>query len=431
MTLFWRLFLSIFAALLLTGGSMAFISHTLRDIPSSDIDPGGAAVLGRSAGVVSQVLEHEGLAGLRDVQRRRLRPLLFEMDGEPVIRAPHFVRQLAEQASPGAPKVWINQGQVLIGPALITFEGRPIKLFLISRAPKGSQPQAPFGLFVLVGTFFAALLSYVLTRIISRRIKRLKRWSQELAVDLNSPAPAELVKRRDELGELTRALGGMAEKIECQLEAQRALTRMVSHEVRTPLTRLKLVLDLMERSDDPKALLQRAHGQIHSLDGLLEQMLTLSRLEANAWAPEIQREHWSERFRGWSQEWREQAQESGVEWQAEVADDLVFAGDETLMHVALDNLVRNALSLSSPGQQLSLAIKPGLEICLQDQAGGIPEDQLASVLDPFVQGTRASGSTGLGLPIASQIARLHGGQLRLENHGEGLQVRLTLPGLSG
>ena len=80
MTLFWRLFLSIFAALLLTGGSMAFISHTLRDIPSSDIDPGGAAVLGRSAGVVSQVLEREGLDGLRDVQRRRLRPLLFEMD---------------------------------------------------------------------------------------------------------------------------------------------------------------------------------------------------------------------------------------------------------------------------------------------------------------------------------------------------------------
>ena len=94
--------------------------------------------------------------------------------------------------------------------------------------------------------------------------------------------PRALAKRKDELGDLTRSLEGMAGQIQDQLEAQRALTRMVSHEVRSPLTRLKLVLDLMERAEDAKALLPRANNAIQSLDTLLEQMLTLSRLEANA-----------------------------------------------------------------------------------------------------------------------------------------------------
>ena len=87
----------------------------------------------------------------------------------------------------------------------------------------------------------------------------------------------------------------MAGQIQDQLEAQRALTRMVSHEVRSPLTRLKLVLDLMERAEDAKALLPRANHAIQSLDALLEQMLTRlgSRLTLVRRTP---KRHWSERF---------------------------------------------------------------------------------------------------------------------------------------
>ena len=142
MTLFWRLFLSIFAALMLTAGTVAYITHEFRDIPSSEIDPGGAQVLGRTASVVQRGLEEQGLESIRQMQRSRLRPMLFEMDGRPITRVPFFARELAERATPENPRVWIYEGQVLVGPALITFEDRPIKLFLISRAPRGpSKPR--------------------------------------------------------------------------------------------------------------------------------------------------------------------------------------------------------------------------------------------------------------------------------------------------
>lgn len=431
MTLFWRLFLSLFCALVVTAAAMGFITHALREIPSSDIDPGGAAALGRLANVVSQNLNAQGIEGVKSMDRRRFRPLLFELDGTPLMRAPHFLDQIAKKASPAAPKVWINEGQVVLGPALVDYQDRNVMLFVVSRAPQGSQPPAPIGLFVVIGTLVALVLAWGLSRITARRIERLKQWSRDLASDLNTPAPADLAQRRDEFGALTRSFEGMAAQIQDQLEAQRALTRMVSHEVRSPLTRLKLVLDLMERAPDAKALLPRAHSQITSLDSLLEQMLTLSRLEANAWAPEAQTQHWSERFKGWAQDWQEQAAEQGVQWQADIAPRIQFSGDEALMHVALNNLVRNALSLSQAGQSLSLSVDEHAQVELTDQAGGIDEARLSEVMEPFVQGERASGSSGLGLPIVAQIARLHGGELILKNIEGGLSARLVLRGLAG
>ena len=430
MSLFWRLFGSILCALLLTAAVMGFITHSLREIPSSDIDPGGAAALGRLASVVSQTLSTDGIDGVKNMDRRRFRPVLFELDGKPLMRSQHFLTEIAQTASPESPKVWINQGQVVLGPALVDYQDRNVQLFVISRAPRGSQPPPPIGLFIGVGSLVAVILAWALSRITARRIERLKQWSRDLTVDLNTPAPVELAQRRDEFGALTRSFEGMAGQIQDQLEAQRALTRMISHEVRSPLTRLKLVLDLMERAPDAKDLLPRAHSQISSLDALLEQMLTLSRLEANAWAPEPQQAQWSQRFKGWAQEWREQAQELGIEWRADIADSIEFSGDEALMHVALNNLVRNALSLSKPGQWVALSIDAKAHIQVLDQAGGIDPSKIDEVLEPFVQGERASGSSGLGLPIVSQIARLHGGQLVLENTEDGLSARLVLSGLA-
>lgn len=431
MTLFWRLFLAIFAALLLTAAAMAFVTHKFREIPSSDIDPGGAAALGRLASAVDQVLARDGIDGVKRMDRRRFRPLLFELDGKALMRAPRFVYDIAETAQADRPKVWINEGQVLLGPALVSYEDREVHLFVVSKAPRGSQPPAPFKSFVAIGTLIALVLAFIVSRVVAGRVAQLKQWSRELAVDVQAPAPANLTARRDEFGDLTRSFAGMADKIQGQLESQRALTRMVSHEVRSPLTRLKLVLDLMERADDARELLPRAHSQIHALDRLLEQMLMLSRLEANAWSLEGQAEHWSARFESWASEWAEQAEESGVTLTYNISEGIAFSGDEALMHIAVDNLIRNSIALSSPGQTIELSIEPGLQVVVQDQAGGLAEDQLDRVMEPFQQGVRASGSTGLGLAIVSQIARVHQGQLTLTNAQEGLRAELVLAGLAG
>ena len=97
MTLFWRLFLSIFAALMLTAEPWPTLP-TNFGIPSSEIDPADLRVLGRTASVVQRGLEEQGLESIRQMQRSRLRPMLFEMDGRPITRVPFFARELAERA---------------------------------------------------------------------------------------------------------------------------------------------------------------------------------------------------------------------------------------------------------------------------------------------------------------------------------------------
>ena len=427
MSLYWRIFVGFWLAMVFVAGSVAFLSYSLRSVPSTDIDPSGAAVLGRAAQMVNATLARDGLEGLEQISRRRLRPHLYDMEGQAVSDTPHFLDDLVADSNPAQPRMWLDYGRVVLGPALVYDNDRPLKLFLVSR-PRGAQPPKPaqnLVWFIVFGALGSTVLAFALSRHLSRPVLALRAWAGQLAENLDTPAPKGVLDRTDETGTLGRELKRMADRVGDQLEAQRALTRMVSHEVRSPLTKLKLVLELLERSpDQAERLMPRAHHQIQSLDALLEQMLTLSRLDADAWRLEKTTDQWPLRINQWTAEWREQAVAAGVEFR--VTDHgFDAAADPALVKIALDNLVSNAISLSSEGQTIQLDIDE-TGFSLLDQAGGMSPELLAQAAEPFFQGVTPSGNSGLGLAIVHRIAQAHEGRLVLENSDDGLLARLEL-----
>ncbi len=427
MSLFWRLFTGFWLATVLVSASVGLLTHWLRAIPSSDIDPSGAAVLGRVAQIVNAQLAATGLEGLEQLNTRRLRPFLYTMDNQPVGPTKPYLNEIATDSDPSAPRMWIDGGRVFLGPALVFLDEQPLKMFLVSSQPRiGAAPPEPRLIwYVLVGALAAALLAYMLSRHLSRPIVALTHWAGELGRDLDAPPPKGSTERPDEAGNLARELSGMAGRVRDQLEAQRALTRMISHEVRSPLTRLKLVLDLMERApDNAMAMLPRAHHQISALDGLLEQMLTLSRLDADAWVLESTTEGWPLRLSQWFDEWREQAAAEGIELTC-AGDAFAGPADPALVRIGLDNLVRNAIRLSQAGQRIHIE-HDATGFVVSDQAGGMDEALLEKAAEPFFQGVTPTGNSGLGLAIVHRIARVHGGQLLLANAEQGLRAQLRL-----
>ena len=427
MSLFWRIFTGFWLALVVVAATVGMLTHVLREIPSSEVDPAGAAVLGRVAQVVNAQLARDGLAGLDSLESRRLRPYLYSMDNQPVGPRRPFLDDIAEDSEPSAPRMWIDGGRVFLGPALVFLDDQPLKMFLVTRQPRIAQepPEQRLFWFVMIGALVAAVLAYGLSRHLSRPIVALTRWAGALGRDLDTPAPRGTTERPDEAGNLARELTAMAGRIRDQLEAQRALTRMISHEVRSPLTRLKLVLDLIERAPDKAGdILPRAHQQISALDALLEQMLTLSRLDADAWVLEPTSQGWALRIGQWIDEWREQAQAEGIELSVQGA---AFNGpaDPALVRIGLDNLVRNAIQLSQPAQSIQI-LQSAHGFDVRDQAGGMDPTLLEQAAEPFYQGVTPSGSSGLGLAIVHRIARVHGGQLTLANVGDGLSANLRL-----
>lgn len=235
-------------------------------------------------------------------------------------------------------------------------------------------------------------------------------------------------RRDDELGELAGDINRMAGKVEGMLDAKRQLLLGVSHELRSPISRLTLGLALQDES----AATQGLRADVEEMRSIVETLLDAERLEAR---------------------------HSALQRQAVVPADLVremvarfFAGEPRLqltladtppamldvarVQLMLKNLVSNALRFSAPEDgPVELAVTGDgttIEFRVRDHGPGIPPDQRAGLGEPFYRPdasrTRDTGGTGLGLFLARQVARAHGGELSLEDvAGRGALFVVRLP----
>jgi signal transduction histidine kinase len=234
--------------------------------------------------------------------------------------------------------------------------------------------------------------------------------------------------RRDELGELAEDINLMAGKVEGMLDAKRELLLGVSHELRSPISRVTLGLALLEESPSVRAL-QQDVGEMRSIvETLLEAerlgsphaALQVSDVELAALAQDLQ----SRYFAGESR------------LQITVTGEPRAQLDAARIQLMLKNLLGNALRYSSADDgPVTLAIhgtKTQVEFRVRDHGPGIPADQRAHIGEPFFRSdasrARETGGTGLGLYLARQVARAHGGDLVLEDTGErGALFVVTIP----
>jgi len=275
------------------------------------------------------------------------------------------------------------------------------------------------------------LFSLLLTISITRPLNRLRRAVHDLGqTSYQQSSLARLANRRDELGVLARDFNRMGARLQRLIASQRQLLRDVSHELRSPLARLRIALALAERAspEERASLWPRLTQECDRLEALIGEILALARLDADPGAARpIDLGELVTRLRN---DYNLSA--PAREIRSELAPGLALSGWPDMLERALDNLLRNALRFSPLDQPVEIrAERRGerLLLSVRDHGPGIAEEHLARLGEPFYRapGQSAAGH-GLGLAIARRAAERHNGQLLLANHPDGgFLATLDLP----
>lgn len=292
-------------------------------------------------------------------------------------------------------------------------------------------PWQPMAIGLVASLLFAALLA----RHLARPILGLRKAFEHVAQG-QFDAPLEIRNRRwpDELSDLAIDFNRTASQIKTLIHTQRRLLHDVSHEVRSPLARIQLAIDLArqqpEKTSESMARLERESARINHL---VEELLTLSRLEAGACGAFDEKIDLPGLLRELVEDARFEASAKSCQVELISEPEALVLGREDLLLRAIENVLRNAIRHTPPGSVLVTSLHCfGKDLCIavEDSGPGVAESALEAIFDPFVrlQDQRSHDGYGLGLAITRQIIEAHGGSVRAMNreHG-GLRVEMHLP----
>ena len=268
-----------------------------------------------------------------------------------------------------------------------------------------------------------------------RPLRRLRTATREIAEGNAEPNLARLPKRRDELGELARTLRITAVELATSRDAQRRLLSDVSHELRSPLARLQVALDLL---DDEELRMSRhwimLEKDILRLSRIIDSILWLSRLENGISKLECENVSVTALLQELESDliYENDIYAGRIEQPEEELPTL--ATDPILLRLILENLVRNAFQYGPDNGKVfitSKVTKNRLHLSIRDQGPGVDESKVEELFVPFFRAdpSRHHGAgVGLGLALCQRSSAVLGGELEAHNHAEGgLQVTLSLP----
>jgi two-component system sensor histidine kinase CpxA len=357
--------------------------------------------------------------------------------GDP--RAPVDPRAIGERPD-GAP---LNFRPSRQAPQIVAADGSTYTILLVPRRPSlfGALALPGIPLAVLgIALIVSALTSWWLAQHLSAPIRRIQEGARAVASEkLDVRVSAGLDGRKDELAVLARDFDAMADQLKATRSARTQLLRDISHELRSPLARMRVALGLARQPQtDPSRQLDRLEREIERLDSLISHVLKLARLHGTD--TQFQRE---------PLEIDEILQEvvQDANFEGAVKHCVVnlhggarrpVRGNRELLHSAIENVLRNAVRYSPAGTAVDVVVgatTDELEILVRDHGPGVPGGDLERIFEPFYRVAesrdRDSGGEGIGLAITSQVFKSHGGSAGAQNvAGGGLQVRLALP-LSG
>jgi signal transduction histidine kinase len=248
------------------------------------------------------------------------------------------------------------------------------------------------------------------------------------------------VRGHDELAALAADVEKMAARIDAEERTRRRLVASVSHDLRTPITNLRLITEGLEdgifEPERSRELMQSISAQVRALGLLIDDLFELSRLEAGDIRWSMQQVHLDELVRETLETMRPQADESGVSMRSELATELSPArGNPEQLQRVLFNLIQNAIRHTPADGSVVVRARQAKDLAVEvevaDTGDGIDAAAGRRLFEPFVQGPSRvegqTGSAGLGLAIARAIVEAHGGQIWVANAGPGTQIRFSLP----
>lgn len=311
------------------------------------------------------------------------------------------------------------------GPVLITALEPDRWAALRPRAGRHRFPLQPFSATLVVLAIVMAAASYPVARRLARRLEVLAqgvaRWGQgELGHRVS-------VEGRDEVATLAATFNEAAARIDLLVVQQKRLLANTSHELRSPLARVRLGLELALEETDPERRRQRADDirrDIVELDALIEELLLFARADARVPQRPFQRVPLRALI-------EDEAARTGAAVTGPPAE---VEGDAVLLRHVVRNLLENA-QRHGGGQQVRAAIEPDptgatVVIAVEDRGPGVPEEDRERIFAPFYRrpGHPSAPGHGLGLALVRQVARYHGGESRhLPRPGGGSRFEVSLP----
>lgn len=416
------LLLTIFAALL-SGAVIAIVTSTLENDQRQ--------LLLEDTTKAQRFLENteNGSLGLESRPLGSSRTTLFSASGNSLGGPPLVLPENIKLESTKTPQFWVDENggrpiralltpiKVLKSPAVLAVWTDATYIRELSSTVRGVVIAVTI-LLVLSGL----LGGYVIASIGLRPLVSVARQATRL--DENHLEPLSYTGPRDELGLLTTTLNQMVLRLKRAFDAQKTFLAETSHELRTPLTALQGYLRLAAREATPaqRPVLEDAQRVTDSMTRLVGDLLQLSRGEVvREWVPHVV---------NLAEVAQNVVREFGID-ALQTERDLELIGDPDRLTQLVRNLVSNAVRAAGKPEGVRLMVKrvsDQIELHVQDDGRGIPDLVLPRIFEKFYKGP--GGGAGLGLAIAAQIARVHGGEIHASNDpGGGAHFTVTLPAL--
>jgi two-component system sensor histidine kinase CpxA len=304
---------------------------------------------------------------------------------------------------------------------------------------------------LLIGLIVSVIVTFVVTMVITRPIGSLREAARELAagnMQARAKWPKGKANRRtgDELWGLVYDFNEMADRLESLVDAQKLLLRDVSHELRSPLARLSVALELAREEAQPEMeeQLDRIERETGRLNSLIGQLLSLSHLESTTRLPDRQSVSMRRIVEDLLPDMDYEAQRRNcavmmVSAEPRTETDGAVLGSLELLGRAVENVIRNAIAYTAEGTAVEIQLfgetrfgEHFAVLQVKDHGPGVPESALRSIFRPFyrldLSRQRSTGGYGVGLAITERAVRLHGGAVAARNAAEGgLIVEMRLP----
>ncbi len=310
-----------------------------------------------------------------------------------------------------------------------------------------SFPQLPVAIAV------GGLTTFVLVLVFTRPLGRLRVAARQLAQGNLSARVKENGSRHavsnhslfsgDEFQAMVHDFNHMAERLESLVDAQKLLLRDVSHELRSPLARLSVALELAREDarEEMTSHLDRIERETERLNQLIGQLLTLSSMEAMEGADHFERVSLNQLIEQLIPDADYEAHQRQTSVSFHPDSEVIVQGKRDLLYRAIENVVRNAIRYTKAGTEVEIRLAGVLEdgnrlatLEISDRGPGIPEDEIESIFRPFYRVDQArsphTGGFGVGLAIAERSVKLHHGEVRAFNRKTGgTTVQFRFPAL--
>ncbi len=438
------LFIRVFFLLLGCFALVAIISTLLFMWVSHELEPHERHFQGLSRNVAKQVIERYEDGELRKFGkhfRERFNGEIWIMtEQDEMLSSVPLDRDIESQVT-GYPQVIYpyqnTAGRFFIFAHKVKSDDSAYKVIMTSHRPffRGRNRIWFVGfpvIIVLLGMVSAsALLSYW----ILRPIRTIRNTTREFSTDnMESRIPEAVVNRKDAFGELGREFNQMATRVQSAIDNQNQLLRDVSHELRSPLARIQVASSLAVQKNGPKSELDRIENEVEKLNGLIEDLISLSRLKNRV---ELEKEvvDLGVLLGTIIDNANYEFMNGRISAELEINSPIKIHANRELLSSMFENVIRNGLRYTPENKTLIVSSErrdSNVFVTVTDQGPGVEADLLNRIFDPFYRGDKSremsNGNHGIGLALAKAIAQLHGGTISARNVDEGgLQIAITLP----